>query len=677
MNFYRFFILFILFVSSLSFGLNFAGYWFQFGVRGGDRTISNQGTSVNIQTITNQILNSVSSGYWVGETLSNGAFIQIGYLSENQSGVYPSFCTMSGCGGYENLTAGNDEWFYEYFPPSFSSSFLGKIGPDGSAGKNGTINNYGFYYNGTTWNFLFNGKNIGNVTLGSNSSGQNIPIAFGELANASNSDTVLKDVVFNNLKFYKNGNFLTVPSGYSFIGYGQGSSTVLKNPYGVEEVGNKINYFSLGSGIPQYPNNTRLWTLGYTLSINSTYGNVSGDIGYVAYANAKINVPSMVNINNGTRAIFIKWVGSGLGSYTGVSNYSNIYLNENITETAVWQKQYYLNVFSQYGNTTGSGWYDANSTINYSINSNIIYQNKSSRFIFNGWNNGAKQLYGKILLNSSILLSPIWEQQYYITINSQFGNVSGSGWYFKNSTAVISMKEPIINVTPYEKIAFYSWNNGAKSQNLSLKVLNPLSIMPIYKNQFLTYFEGANQNGIPIFINNITINGNKTKNTLFLYSGLNYTINNVYYDGTTIPLNKNINITSNSTVLLTLPLYNLSIKTTDLFAAPVNALVILTFYNGTTISEYTGNLGSIKLQNVPFGMATGTASYGSITTSINALDGNQNTLLFVSLFNIEVFILIIVISGIIFVIASRRLKHSSNKDIKKETIEKNKKPEQN
>ena len=657
MNFYRSLFVFAVLCSYISFGIAFGGYWFQFGVRGGQRTTFNNGASVNIQTITNQNLKTGSSGYWVGENLENGAFIQMGYLIENQSGVYPSICSMSGCGGFENISSGNAEWFYEYFPPSFSGSFLGVIGPDGSAGKNGSINNYGFYANGSTWNLIFNGNIVGSVNLGTNTSGQNIPIAFGELANASNSDTVLKDVIFNNLKFYYNGNFLLVPNGYNYIGYGEGSKTNIQNPYGVKEIGNKINYFEVGSGLPQDPNNTRLWTLGYTLNINSSYAGISGTNGYVAYSGAQISAPSIFNINNGTRAVFLRWVGSGIGSYTGISNSTTIYLDQNITENAVWQLQYYLNINTLHGTTTGSGWYGANSIVNYSVNSNIIYSNSTSRYVFNGWSNGKKQINQTLVLSSPISIHPVWSTEYYISIASQFGNTSGSGWYPANSTANISLKKSVINVTPYEKIAFYSWNDGVKTQNISLKVLNPISIAPIYKKQYLTTFVGVDENNNPVPITNITLNGNISTTSTFLYSGINYTVTDVTYKGNNLPINTTISVTNISRINLILPLYNVSIKTTDLFGIPVNALLTLSFYNGSSYSVYSGSSGTFYLSNVPFGVAKGYASYGSITTAINAVDGNKTSLLFISLLNIEVFILVIVISGVLYIIASKRLKH--------------------
>ncbi len=658
MNFYKaFFIVSLLILSTSLVSTVYAGYWFQFGIRGGQRSTFNNGASVNIQTITNQKIISGSSGYWVGENLANGAFIQMGYLIENQSGIYPSICVISGCGGYQNLTAGNAEWFYEYFPPGFSSSFLGRIGNDGSAGVNGTQNSYAFYANGSKWYFKFNGNIVGSVNLGSNTSGQNIPIAFGELANTSNARTFLKPVVFNNLEFYQNNAFLQVPSGYVYIGYGEGSQTELNNPYGVQELLNRVNYFEVGSGLAQYPNNTRLWTLGYSLTVNSTYGNVSGNSGFIAYSKTTINVPSTIYLNKNTRVVFLSWKGTGLGSYTGTNNQSTIYLDQNITETANWETEYYLKINSSYGQVSGSGWYPANTYANYSLSSNVIYQNNVSRVLFSNWSNGNKKLSGTVYLSSSKNIFPIWQQQYFINIHSSLANISQTGWYSKNSVLNITLKHTLINSTPYQRVAFYSWNNGAKSSNLSLIVSSPLSLSPIYKNQYLTTFKTVNAYGVPVLVNGIKLNDNFTNKTTYLYSGVNYLLNSVSYKGAQISINKTISINQSSVILITVPLYNLDIKTNDLFGFPVNALVTLTFYNGTSVSEYSGQYGSINMSNVPFGFASGTATYGPITTSVNANSGIKSNILFISLINVIAFILIIAISAILFEVASRHIKH--------------------
>src|SRR5271157_580848 len=161
-----------------------AGYWFQSGARAGSDAAQNGGASVSIQTVVPQGADGSSMAFWVGENLPNGAFLQAGYVVENQSGNYPSECTASGCSGTEHLSAGNAEWFYEYFLPDENGSFMGRIGPDASAGANGTFNTYAFLASGNTWQFLFDGETVGSVDLGASSSGSDLPDALGEVANA-------------------------------------------------------------------------------------------------------------------------------------------------------------------------------------------------------------------------------------------------------------------------------------------------------------------------------------------------------------------------------------------------------------------------------------------------------------------------------------------------------------
>jgi len=223
-------------IIALFAGNIFNPYWFQFGIKSGSSASFNNGARVEIQTIVPQNITNGSLVFWVGETLSNGAFLQVGYTINNK--VDPR----------------NAEWFYEYFPSNAQGSFLfhgnysGAIGPDGSAGANGTFHTYGFYSIGNTWYFTFDGKVIGNVVLGTNNSGINAPEAIGELDEVNTNNIYIKDVIFSNLSVYKYGLWLPVSSGYTYIGYGQGSNRLLKNPYKVMELNNSVNYFAVGSG---------------------------------------------------------------------------------------------------------------------------------------------------------------------------------------------------------------------------------------------------------------------------------------------------------------------------------------------------------------------------------------------------------------------------------------------
>ena len=74
-------------------GTTNAQYWFQSGVRSSQNYSFNNGASVSIETVYPQQLQYGSFGFWVGEILGNGAFIQVGYEIPNQTGYYPTGCS--------------------------------------------------------------------------------------------------------------------------------------------------------------------------------------------------------------------------------------------------------------------------------------------------------------------------------------------------------------------------------------------------------------------------------------------------------------------------------------------------------------------------------------------------------------------------------------------------------
>jgi hypothetical protein len=225
-----------------------AQYWFQSGVRGSNNAGFNNGAGISIQTISQSAVNG-SLGFWIGEDLSNGAFIQVGYEITNSTGYYSSSCINSTKSVY--LQAGVPTWFWEYFGAgSNNNSFCGGIGPNGSAGPNGQFNTYTFKANGNVWDAYFNNQLIGSVNLGTGNSGPNPPSAFAEYADTNTDTYPLKNVTFKNMLFYINNISRLVPEGYATVSYGKGSLTALKNTYGVKEVGDFVNYFEVGSKIP-------------------------------------------------------------------------------------------------------------------------------------------------------------------------------------------------------------------------------------------------------------------------------------------------------------------------------------------------------------------------------------------------------------------------------------------
>lgn len=634
-----------------------AQYWFQSGSRGGHSTEFNNGAMVTIQTLTSQNTKSGSVAYWVGEDLQNGAFLQAGYVIENQSGRYPSYCNASGCGNYEYISAGSPEWFYEYFPPGSSNMFLGAIGPNASAGSNNTLHTYGFYSNGTRWYFTMDGHTLGDVNLGTNTSGYNDAVAFGELANSSNTATWLFPVAFYNLSIYRFGRFVPSPTGYSYIGYGVGSLSDLQNPYGVREIGSRSNAFEIGSGIPRLPNNYPLWQNSYTLTIVSQYGNLSSSVGYIASSAVPISAPKYIYLNSTAREAFVGWSGYGAISYSGPSNFSTVQLYGNITEQAQWQLQYFVNVTSQFGTVHGTGWYPANSTMFYSIGQNMIYNGNGSRVVFSGWSTGPVSQSSSVKVSSPMSVQALWVHEYLVNASSQYGNTSGSGWYQSNSTASISVLTPYKNESATERLAFYSWSDGNKSANYAFTVNGPYRLEASFRNQYFVSLYGIDQYGNPVNASTFYLTGTAPGKELYLYGGEPYTVTGALYKGTNLTVNRQLVVNSSGRVSVALPLYDVHISASDVFGLPVAVPVILTIENGTTLDILLNGNGSsgTTLHDVPYGRLVASTDYLGFQLSSSVEYGQPVHLTVLSYLDLAVFAAVVVLAIVIYFIASRHV----------------------
>ncbi len=612
-----------------------AQYWFQFGARAGSQVNYNYGAGVTIQTIL-QNTSAGSLGFWVGETLSNGAFLQMGYTIENTSGSYPSFCTPTACTNDEYINAGQAEWFYEYFLPNENSGFLGRLGPAGSAGANGTFHTYSFYSVGNTWYFVLDGSTVGSVDLGASDSGPNTPVAFGELANSSVNTQYIHPVIFKNLSAYVGGSKTEVPKGYSYIGYGVGSATGLHNPYGVKEVGSKVNYFEVGSGLPQPQNHTELWSLGYHLVVNSQYANINSNTSYIALSNIAISAPEMVQVNATARAIFAGWEGSGTGSYTGPLNNVTVLMGSNVTETARWNMQYLVNASSQYGSATGSGWYNLGSPATYGISTNISNISTGARAVFTGWSSGNRNESGSIIVTGPESISAIWQTQYLLSVSSQFGNVTGSGWYANDTLVTVSERVTNVTVSQGERYTFTGWSSGNTSATVSLLLTSPVTMDALFAKQYLVHFITENAYGSQINSSNLYLDSRPVGSTAFINANQGYNLTGAKYEGIQLSFKSPFFASAPSDIPVKLPVFNVKISSSDLFGLTVAPVYVVSTSN-TQNQTYNPQNGTVILDNLPYGYARGTASYLGITQSFSTRGGGGVSLLFFSIANILAF----------------------------------------
>jgi peptidoglycan/xylan/chitin deacetylase (PgdA/CDA1 family) len=84
--------------------------------------------------------------------------------------------------------------------------------------------------------------------------------------------------------------------------------------------------------------------------------------------------------------------------------------------------QYYVDISSQRGNTTGEGWYDVGESVITLIDSPIITDSENVRFVFSGWTidgSGINSTSDPIVVNTSISIVASWQKQNLITFNQE------------------------------------------------------------------------------------------------------------------------------------------------------------------------------------------------------------------------------------------------------------------
>ncbi|MDE1859931.1 MAG: hypothetical protein KGH67_05405, partial [Candidatus Micrarchaeota archaeon] len=540
-----------------------------------------------------------------------------------------------------------------------SSAFFGAVGPNDSAGKNGTFNNYGFYAAGSTWYFTMNGKVLGSVDMGTNTSGYNDAVAFGEVANTSNAKTTLPPIMFYNLSIYRQGAWLPAPTGFSYIGYGVGSLNNLANPYGVQEIGARADAFEVGTGLPRPQNNFPLWETSYSLNIQSRYGNLSNSAPYIGYKSVQISAPILIYVSNNTREMFAGWKGVGAGSYSGMSNYTSVTMFSNITEIAQWKTQYLVNITSSMGLASGSGWYAPNSTVHYSVNPNTIYENDTARSVFLAWKNGSSTINGTFNVTRPININAVWVNEYLLNATTPYGNVIGTGWYASNSTANLSATLPYLNETATRRLAFFGWSDGNKSQSRKILLSHPYELNAIYRNQSLVGLYGINQNGTQVAVQYFSLNNQVQPSKTYLFDGSTYTVTSAMYKGTNLSLTQQVSALYPGNVFITLPLYNVNIFATDVFGVPLSIPVNVTFSNGTTRTVQLIN-GKATLSNVPYGKATLSAQYLGFSLSSTAQYGVQARLTTISALDFTIIAAIILLAIIAYLFVSIKFLHHAH-----------------
>jgi len=260
--------------------------------------------------------------------------------------------------------------------------------------------------------------------------------------------------------------------GYGWGGYGGGYSYYYPYYYGYSSYpyyygGYGMGYGGYGYSYP-YSYSTQPTQYQLTVNVNPSSAStaVSGGGSYNQGSSATFTAnQNIIQVSQNTRYLFSGWT----GDYSGAGLSGSITMDAAKTVTAVYQMQYYLSVNtpSNVPSIQGAGWYNAGDPSTITASSQIV-GGSDSRLVFNGWsvdgNNGPTDSTLTVQMNAPHSVNAQYKQQYYLTVSSDQGTTSGTGWYDSGSYAQISAATPP-NPSYGVSMVFNGWNGAVDSSS--------------------------------------------------------------------------------------------------------------------------------------------------------------------------------------------------------------------
>ena len=222
-----------------------------------------------------------------------------------------------------------------------------------------------------------------------------------------------------------------------------------------------------------------------TLTVNQvldlTSFSTSSNFGTVTPASGIYSLGEMINIEaippsseEGERYVWLGWIGSGSGSYSGIENPVSITINGPINQSGYWRREFKLSIGTDYGTTSpssGEYWYEAGTVV--SIEAIAPTNDFGERYLFKGWMGDGDGSYSGsmesnlVVMNSSVTQTASWNHQYEISIE-------WSGMASENSQSALKIDgSPCLNGASL-------WLNDGSSHNFEFQYYGAVSLTKQY-----------------------------------------------------------------------------------------------------------------------------------------------------------------------------------------------------
>jgi len=288
--------------------------------------------------------------------------------------------------------------------------------------------------------------------------------------------------------------------------------------------------------------------------------------------------------------------------------------------------QYLLTLQSDYGTPQGGGWYDSGATAPFSVDSSVS-QGLGVRYFCTGYDGDAtgNGPSGSVVMTGPKTIRFIWQLQYELTVNTQYGVATGSGWYPSGSQATFSAQPPVEDGVRY---SFQGWSGDFSGTSPSGSVLmdGPKTVSASWLREFRTTLLFLDAKGTPLVdppsqVTLISPSGSEAQfsgnESLWLTEGA-WQVSSVILHGVEVSNGGVFNPMPNGKWMITLQVYDMLVNVRGmLFSGGTSGVKVqLKLPDGTVISGTTDSSGQTELNGVPAGtyeiQASGMLSSGSV-----------------------------------------------------------------
>jgi uncharacterized repeat protein (TIGR02543 family) len=246
-----------------------------------------------------------------------------------------------------------------------------------------------------------------------------------------------------------------------------------------------LNWTGTGSSSYSGTNNTIVITMNssvtetafltheYKVTISSNFGTTMPSLGQNWYeAGSPVTITASITNSTDTRASWTGWTGSGINSYTGLSNPIVLTINGPVTENALWNIEYKLSISTNLGTTqppAGDTWFTAGALVN--VETSPPTQQTGVQYVCLGWTGtGSVPPTGNNSNLAFTIISPssiswMWKTQYYLTVSSVYGTTAGSGWYDSGTSAYAAVSPTTSVGTGNTQYVFSGWGGDASGSS--------------------------------------------------------------------------------------------------------------------------------------------------------------------------------------------------------------------